>query len=162
MALVLDLSKNPTFEVVSFKDESLKMTREEYDLYLENVVENQAMLSFKEGKSLDDCTKFVLKKNLKFEEQQKILAKQMSMKFDQNTKKTEMQSDLSYILEEVRLCITDINSPDQINALHFKRDSDGLLNRDICAALYSAGILMDLHTARQNIITPDSDIEKKS
>lgn len=161
MALVLNLSNKQTIEVVTFVDECLDMTREDYDLYLEDV-ENKDLLAFKEGKTYVDCTRFVLKKVLSFDNQQNIMGRQMKMSFNAQTKKSEMTSDISYILEEARISIADINSPDQIDAIRFKKDSDGYLNKSICAALQSAGILMDLYNARQNSLSVKDDNLKKN
>lgn len=161
MALVLNLSNKQNIEVIPFVDECLEMSREEYEEYL-NDVSNVSLLTFKDGKTLEDCTKFILRKVLSFDNQQSIMARQMKMSFNNKTKENEMTSDISYVLEEARISISDIVSPDQLDALRFKKDSDGYLNKGICAALASSGILMDLYTARQASLSLKDDNLKKN
>jgi len=118
---------------------------------------NEDLLLFKEG---EKPTRFVMRKVLNYDQAQKVQNQQMTMKDGQ------IQVQMSFIMEEVRQSIVDIENPEYVplpDRIQFKKDSDGGCSKEIVEGLHSIGVVMDLYTARQNVTGKFSeDLKKKS
>lgn len=157
MAFALDIDQKATVEVIVSKDMALDMTDEEYAEYTSDVTTSDK-LKFRDGFSLDDCTKFVLKKNLSYKQTQKVLEEQISSDIKGNT-----TIKVGWMLTELRYALVDIKNPKTADTpIPFKRGSDGNAHEDIVAGIYSAGVIADLNQARRNLSErKPADVTKK-
>ena len=159
MAFALELDQKATIDVVVSKDLALDMTEEEYADYLEDVNQTEK-LKFKNGCTLDDCTKFVLKKTLNYKQTQKVLEEQISADMQGNA-----SIKIGYMLTELRYALVDIKNPQSTDSpIPFKRGSDGNASEELIAGIYNAGVIGDLSSARRNISgkqTPPALAKKK-
>lgn len=150
MALIL--TKNDgNIKVISSKDSSVKCDEEAYKLYTETLDEELLEL---EGVP----TRFILKKGLNYKEQQIVKDAQIQMKGK------EFSISLSYMMEEVRLALVDIENPADLpdtQKILYKKASDGRASQELIALLESAGIVSELFTARSNALGVLSDTTKK-
>ena len=152
MAFSLEMDIKATVEIVVSRDKALSMKPEEYREYITSV--NPDKLIFKEGCSLDDCTKFVLRKVLPFRQAEKVMNKQMEVK------NGKPKINLSYIMEEIRASLIDIINPiNCANPLEFKRGSDGMASEELIAGIHGAGVLMDLFSGRTSSVSSANDEE---
>lgn len=141
-------------KVVVSKDSAVTCSSEDYDKYLETLDETLLNLS-------GAPTRFVLRKTLPYDAQQKVMNAQASYE------KGKVKINMAYVMEEVRLALVDIEHEEDvpnINQLKYKKDSDGYCSKDLVAGLQGAGVLMDLYRARQNASgSPKADdLAKKS
>ncbi len=146
--------KNDLIKVVSQVDGALVRDEEAYKLYLKTL--DESVLSFKEG---EEPTRFVLKKVLSYDAFQKVKNEQTKIVNGQ------INLQLSFMSEDVRQALVDIENPAYLNDLekiHFKRESDGGASKELMALLEAADIINDLYTARH--AKPDLEVEsvKKS
>ena len=150
MALII--SKNDgSIKVISSKDSSVNCDDEAYELYQKDLDEDLLEL---EG----EPTRFVLRKGLNYKDQQ--IVKDAQIKMDGKN----FSISLSYMMEEVRLSLIDIENPadlSDIQKINFKRASDGKSSHDLIAMLETAGIVTELFTARQNAIGVLKESTKK-
>jgi len=148
MALNIDFS-NSEIKVISSKDEAVTCTQDDYDNYLKNL--DETILGLKPGIK---PTRFVLRKQLNYGQQQQIKSQQMTVE------KGKIGFNVGYMMEEIRLALTNIEEETtegeavSMNRLMFKRSSDGGADHDLIAKLESAGIVSELFTARNNYIKP--------
>lgn len=150
MALIL--SKNDgLIKVISSKDSSVKCDEEAYKLYTETLDEDLLELD-------GEPTRFVMKRGLNYKEQQIVKDAQIQMKGK------EFSISLSYMMEEIRLALVDIENPADLpdtQKIMYKKASDGRTHHDLIAMLESAGIVAELFTARSNALGVLSDTTKK-
>jgi hypothetical protein len=97
-------------------------------------------------------TRFVMRKILPYKSALKVKNAQISMKDG------DVQPQLSFMSEEVRLSLIDIENPDvpenhKKYLLDFKRENDGGAGFNLMAILEAAGVVNDLYTARQNAVS---------
>jgi len=132
-------SADSTMKVVVSKDNTVHCTDEEYEKYTETLDESLLHLD-------GEPTRFVLRKNLSYEASQKVMDAQASFV------KGKVQMNMSYVLEEVRAAWIGVENPPDLakeKCIIWKRDNDGLANKQLVAGLQNAGVLMDLYKARQ-------------
>jgi hypothetical protein len=150
MALII--SKNEgQIKVVSSKDGSVNCSTEDYKSYLETLDETLLKL---EG----EPTRFVMQKGLSYKDQQVIKDAQIKMKGK------DMSFQLSYMMEEVRLSLLDIENPMTMrpeDRIEYKKESDGRTSKALIAMLESAGIVGELFSARHNSMASLSNEAKK-
>lgn len=140
-----------TIKVVVSKDSAVHCSEDDYEKYTETLDESLLHL---EG----DPTRFVLRKNLTYEASQKVMDAQASFV------KGKVQMNMSYVLEEVRASWIGVENPpdvSKIDAIVWKRDNDGLANKQLVAGLQNAGVLMDLFKARQSFGSNPGEGAKK-
>ena len=155
MALELDLGTNSTIEVVSSKDSALDCDQETYAEYLASL--DPEHLVFKDGCGYQDTTRFVLKKNLKYDQMQRIKNQQLTVKGG-----NQVSFNVGYMLEEIRCALVDIKNPDDLptdKKVPYKRDSDGACDKNLVAALEMAGIVQELWQARNGSILGEQQVE---
>ena len=150
MALNFDLmtaaDHSAVLEVVTKFDSCIDMTVDEYSDYI-NSGANQELLKLKKGKTIEDCTRFILKKNLDWSGQEAIMQKQF--KLDPVTKQPILNP--AFVMHEVQRSLADIKQPDDAAfKFKYKQDQPGMASRKIVEALHNAGILMELFQARQS------------
>ena len=156
MAFALDIDQKATVDVVVHKDLALDMTDEEYTEYTNDVTTTDK-LKFVQGFNIDDCTKFVLKKNLTYKQTQKVLEEQISADIHGNT-----TIKVGWMLTELRYALVGIKNPVKCDKpIEFKRGSDGSAHEDIVAGIYSAGVISDLNSARRNLTERTNAVTKK-
>lgn len=148
MAFELNVNRS-NIEVILFKDTAVKCTREEYDEYLESFTE-------KNGPSEDflklavdrrSTTRFVLRRSIPFDKKQTLRSKNIKLRKD------DVELDINYSTDLIRAALIDIANPDDVNeikALRFKRDKDGLASSELIGQLDDAGVLADMVTAYTN------------
>ena len=144
-------SSDATVKVVVSKDSAVNCTDDAYEKYTETLDESLLQL---EG----DPTRFILKKNLTYEASQKVMDAQASFV------KGKVEMKMSYVLEEVRASLIAIENPPDLpkeKCIIWKRDNDGLANRQLIAGLQNAGVLMDLYKARQSFTATSGEDAKK-
>lgn len=145
MALILEVSKDDTIEVIASKDGSIGLAegerQEAYAKYLETL--DESLLKLKPDAK---PTRFVLKKVLGFGMAQRI--KSTQAKLDEEGKP---QVQLGFIMDEVRASLVGIKDPGTA-ALEFRKDSDGYASKDLVALLESAGVANELYAARQGAV----------
>ena len=144
-------SADATIKVVVSKDSAVNCTDDEYEKYTETLDESLLNL---EG----DPTRFVLKKNLTYEASQKVMDAQASFV------KGKVEMKMSYVLEEVRAAWIGVENPPDLakdKCIIWKRDNDGLSNKQLVAGLQNSGVLMDLYKARQSFGATSGDDAKK-
>lgn len=144
-------SADAIVKVVVSKDTAVNCTDDEYEKYTETLDESLLNL---EG----DPTRFVLRKNLTYEASQKVMDAQATFV------KGKVEMKMSYVLEEVRAAWIGVENPPDLakdKCIDWKRDNDGLANRQLVAGLQNAGVLMDLYKARQSFTTSGETAKKK-
>jgi len=157
MAFELDLDTKSSIKVVCSKDKSLKMTEEEFTAYLESGAD-ETLLKFSEGSSIETCTLFELRLTLSYKAHQNVLDDQMT-----TDNKGRHKPSMKYVLEELRSSLVDIINPkDTKKPLEFKRENDQMASRELIAKLYSAGVAIELISARNHSIEgkDESDSEQ--
>ena len=150
MALII--SKNDGLvKIISSKDSAVTCDDTGYEAYSKSLDESLLMLN-------GEPTRFVMKKGLSYKEQQIIKDAQIKM----DGKK--MQVSLSYMMEEVRIALVDIENPASLaedQKILFRRSSDGKASEELVSMLESAGVVTELFTARQGSIGVLGDATKK-
>jgi hypothetical protein len=138
MALIL--TKNDgVIKVISSKDQSVCCDEDVYAEYQKTLNEDLLKMD-------GEPTRFVLKKGLNYREQQVVKDAQVKM----DGKK--LQITLSYMMEEVRIALIDIENPENLpedQKIKYKKTEDGKTDRELIAMLESAGIVTELFAARQ-------------
>lgn len=160
MALKLP-SRTDVIKVIVSADQALILPddkNERDEIWAEYLKTNdESLLTFAEGQQ---PTRFVMRKVLSYDQAARVQNAQTTMKEG----KVEIQ--MSFIMEEVRQALTDIENPDYVplpDRIQYRRDSDGACNKDIIEGLHALGVVMDLYTARQNATAKFSeDLKKKS
>jgi hypothetical protein len=135
-------------EVIVFKDASVQCTRDEYAEYLKTL--DESLLKIKEDMN---PTRWVMKKTLTYGEQRKIKDSQVGFKDG------DMTLRLGFMLDEVRFSLVDIKNAGK--GVEFKKDSDGYVSKSLIEKLDAAGIVRELHEARQTALSLKS-FPKKS
>jgi hypothetical protein len=148
MAFILNMDTDKTVSVVVSKDSSIvDFSQEKYDEYLKDLDESK--LTFN-----GVPTRFVMKKSLPYKDTKRVMNSQVSFEDGQ------AKVNVSFMLDEVRCALVGIEGP---GAESFKKDKDGYASMDMINALYNAGVLMDLYTARRNAAGEGEDsVSKKS
>lgn len=140
-----------TIKVVVSKDTAVNCSEDEYEKYTETLDESLLQL--------DGCpTRFILRKNLSYEASQKVMDAQASFV------KGKVQMNMSYVLEEVRAALIGVENPPDLSkdeSIIWKRENDGLTNKQLVAGLQNAGVLMDLYKARQSFGSNPGESAKK-
>jgi hypothetical protein len=117
---------------------------------------DESLLRFKDG---EQPTRFVLRKVLSFDQNARVQNAQTTMKDGQ------IQIQMSFIQEDVRQALVDIENPDYVplpDRIQYKRDSDGSCSKEIVEGLQAIGAVMDLFTIRQNATSKfTEDLKKK-
>ena len=146
MAFFADL-EDGRIKVISRRDRAISdVTPETYKAYIATLDESE--LGMEEGAK---PTRFVMRKILPYKAALRVKNAQISMKDG------DVQPQLSFMSEEVRLSLMDIENPECTEnekkyLLEFKRESDGGAGYKLMAILEAAGVVNDLYTARQNSI----------
>jgi len=150
--MALFISKNDgVIKVISRKDSAVNCDDEAYELYQKQLDEELLEL---EG----DPTRFVLKRGLSYKEQQTVKDAQVKM----DGKKFSIT--LSYMMEEVRIALIDIENPGDIEEsqkIIFKKADDGKASKELIAMLETFGVVTELFTARSNASGVLDDTTKK-
>lgn len=143
-------STDTTIKVVVSKDTAVNCSDEDYEKYTETLDESLLNLQA-------EPTRFVLRKNLSYEANQRVMDAQASFH------KGQVQMKMSYVLEEVRACFIGIENPPNVEkGMAFKRENDGLASKALVSSLHNAGVLMDLYKARSAVSGgPKEDAKKK-
>jgi hypothetical protein len=124
-------------------DSSAENFEDIYKEYLEDLDESK--LKFIEGKN---PTRFVLKRNLKYEEHYDIRSRQFKAG---DKKKGETSFNVAFTFDEVRIRLIDIENPlDEPDCISYKQDGSGGASKDVMEKLLSAGIVDDLFAALEN------------
>ena len=142
-----------TIEVVVSKDSCVKCSNDEYQEYLKEL--DESLLK------LEGCpTRFVLRKRLDYKANQILLRSQGYLEGK------NFKVDLSVIMEQVRLHLTDIINPPDLPAdqhIEFKKDSDGYASKELISSLQNSGVLTELRVALESFDTAkESDLTKKN
>ena len=152
MALLINKNEG-VIKVISSKDSSVNCDNKAYEKYLDDLDESILEL-------VGVPTRFVLKKTLNYKEQQ--LVKDAQVKVEGKSVKVA----ISYMMEEIRIALIDIENPDDLQAekkLEYKKGSDGKADPNLVSFLESCGIVTELYSARQNAMgTLTENIKKKS
>jgi hypothetical protein len=148
MALNFDLkaSADPgvTIQVVCKFDECLDMDEDSYAKYIASGAD-ESLLKLKEGKTLSDCTIFVLKKNLDWRGHEMLMKKQFEI--DPITK--QPVPNPAFVMTDIQTSLIGIKNPEDASfKIEFKTDRPGLASRNLVVGLHNAGILLDLFQAR--------------
>lgn len=146
--------KNDLIKVVSRIDSALVSDEQAYKLYQETLDESH--LQYKPG---EEPTRFVLKKVLNYDQAQKVKNEQTKVVNGQ------INVQMSFMAEDVRLSLIDIENPAYVNDLdkiYFKKDADGGASKELMSLLEAADVVNDLYSARH--AKPSFDVEgvKKS
>lgn len=160
MALSIDINKNADakIEVVCRYEENLAMTKEDYQDYLKGGA-NPELLTLNDGKTLADCTLFVLKRQLDWAGHERLMKKQ----FEIDLVTGQPKPNPAFVMSDVQNSLVDIINPvDAVNKIEYKKDSNGLASRELLARLHNAEILMDLFSARNSEAKNANFIEKKN
>lgn len=150
MAFVLADDKG-TIKVIVSGDSAVKCSPEEYQLYLKDLDESRLNL---EG----NPTRFVLKKRLDYKTHQLLIRAQAKVVGN------KIQTDLASILEEVRIRLIDIENPADLppeQHVKFIKDKDGYADKELIAALYSFGAVMEMQVAVKNSDNINATAETK-
>lgn len=132
-------------EVILWQDSAVKCSREEYDNYLKS-------FSKPDGPSEDllklgnreDATRFVMRRSLSFERKQALRSKNIRVRKD------DVELDANYSVDLARAALLDIINPagvDELKAVRFKKDKDGLASPELINSLDDMGVLTDLIAA---------------
>jgi hypothetical protein len=146
MAFKIDTVRD-SLKVVSKVDDAVDSSAENFDdiykEYLEDLDESR--LKFVEGKT---PTRFVLKRNLKYEEHYDIRSRQFKVG---DKKKGETSFNVAFTFDEVRIRLVGIeNPPDESDCVEYKADGSGGASKELMEKLLSAGIVDDLFAALEN------------
>ena len=160
MALKLP-SRHDVVKVIVKADQSLVWPEdpaEADEIWSEYLRTNdETLLKFAEGQQ---PTRFILRKVLSYDQSTRVQNAQTTMRDG----KVEIQ--MSFIMEEVRQALTDIENPDYVplnDRIQHKRDSDQACSKEIIEGLQALNVIMDLYTARQNAASNFlEDLKKKS
>lgn len=132
--------KNDLIKVVSQVDGALVKDEEAYKMYQKTL--DESYLTFKPN---EEPTRFVLKKVLSYDAAQKVKNEQTRVVNGQ------ISVQLSFMAEDVRLSLVDIENPAYLNDLEkilYKKDSDGGASKELMSLLEAADVVNDLYTAR--------------
>jgi len=133
-------------EVVSKYDECLDMNTDEYDEYIKSGAD-PSKLRLKVGKDLSHCTLFILRKNLDYNGNERLLRKQFII--DPVSK--QPTANPAFVMTDVQTSLIDIRNPvDAEHKVNYTQDQPGMASRKLIVGLYNSGILMDLFQARSN------------
>lgn len=148
MALNFDLSvssdQGAVIEVVCKFDSCLDMDEEDYAKYIASGA-NPDLLKLKPGKTLENCTLFVLKKNLDWQGHEALMKKQFEI--DPVTK--QPVPNPAFVMTDVQTSLIDIKNPEDAEfKIPYTQDRPGLAARNIIVGLQNAGILLELFQAR--------------
>ncbi len=164
MALNFDLKtvadQGAVIEVVCKFDTCLDMTEDQYAAYI-GAGADPEMLKLKEGKTIEDCTLFVLKKNLDWQGHERLLKKQFEI--DPVTK--QPVANPAFVFTDVQQSLVGIKNPvDAEFKIEYMQDRPGSASKVLVSALHNAGILMDLFLARTNVAKGGKSalVEKKN
>ena len=157
MAFFTDM-EDAKIRVITSKDASIEGTEPDvYKEYLETLDESK--LSFVEG---GQPTRFVLRKIIPYKQSIRLKNSQVTMKDG------ELQPQIAFINEEVRLSLVDIENPNvepqhKKHLMEFKRDGDGGATHAIMEKLEAFGVVTDLYTARNHHAPKSgiSNVDKK-
>jgi hypothetical protein len=142
MAITVDnLIEDGLLDIVVRSDSALDVTDEEYKEYLKTL--DLGKLKFKEG---DAPTIWVMKRKLNYRQKQKVDNSKIRLE------KGEMQLQIGFMSEEVRMSLVDVKNPDHIppeKRLVLKKTGDGI-DENFLACL--GDIVTELFTARQTYI----------
>jgi len=144
MAFFTDLDDG-NIKVISSKDASIQGTsKEDYTEYLETMDEGR--LSFVTG---GQPTRFVMRKIIPYKQSLKLKNSQVTM-ID-----GELQPQISFINEEVRLSLIGIENPEveaqyKKHLLEYKKDGDSGASFSVMEKLEAFGVIGDLYAARQH------------
>jgi hypothetical protein len=129
-------------KVIAQLDEAIgeNITSEIYDNYLTTL--DESLLNLKAG---IEPTRFVLQLSLEQKAHSKVMDAQMGL--DNNK---DMQIKLSYMLEEVRVSLINIENGEGI--LAYKKDKDGYACKKLIGILKDNEIVTQLFNARQNAL----------
>lgn len=157
MAFFTELEE-PQIKVIAFNDSAIEGTsREDYDEYLKNL--DESWLTFVEGGL---PTRFVMRKVLPYKLSLKLKNAQVALKDG------ELTPQLSFMNEEVRLALVDIENPAvppeyEKFLTRFKKHGDGGASDEVMEKLETFGVISDLYQARQ-LNSPKAknmDLDKK-
>jgi len=158
MAIKIDhILGEGTIKVISRIDGALDCNEDQYAHYLETL--DEEFLNFKDG---EEPTRFVLRKTLPYKLGQKVKSQQIRMD------KGEMFLNSSFIAEEVKYSLVDIENPSSVppgSALKyegFKVDGLTVASDETMKLLSALEIVNDLYTARKNFVEHGSGSLKKS
>lgn len=157
MAFFTDMDDGK-IRVITSKDASIEGTsNDDYKEYIATLDESK--LSFVTGGS---PTRFVMRKIIPYKQNLRLKNLQVTMKDG------ELQPQIAFINEEVRLALVDIENPpvdgpDKKHLMEFKKDGDGGASQSIMETLDAFGVVADLFSARQAHAPKSgiSDIDKK-
>ena len=146
MAFKIDNSRE-LLKVVTKIDDAVDSSAENFeDIYKEYLEDlDESRLKFIEGKT---PTRFMLKRNLKYEEHYDIRSRQFKMG---DKKKGETSFNVAFTFDEVRIRLVGIeNPPDEPGCIEYKADGSGGATKEVMEKLLSAGIVDDLFAALEN------------
>lgn len=149
-------------EVALRVDESLDMTAEEFDKYVQSGGDN-ALLKIKPGMA---PVLFKMRKKLPYNLYLKLedIKMELVKKKDGDKVTNEMQPKIAWICEDVRFSIVDIINPPSTpegELVEFKRDSEGSCSEEIMSYLMSVGAQNDLWAAKNASLKKEKVIKKK-
>ena len=154
MAFFTDIDEG-NYKVIGFSDAAIINTsREQYDDYLKDLDETK--LTIEDG---GIPTRFVMRKVIPYKLSLRLKNSQVMMKDG------EMQPQLSFMNEEVRLRLVDIENPPvpkeyEQHLLVHKKDGDGGTSPFIMEKLETFKVITDLYSASQNA-APKSSLSER-
>lgn len=163
MAVFINQEKG-NLKIILRRDDSIKATEEEYEAYVESGLD-ESKLTFVAGK---EPTRFVMRRNLDYSDQQTIMKEQIQIEKSKKGKGMDQRLSISFIMDEVRAALVDIENPTNVpeeQHIKFKADSDQKASFKLISMLQGAGIVMDLYSVRQQVLEgkgQDVEAVKKS
>ena len=150
MALLL-AKQEELIKVISSKDSAVLCGPDEYQDYLDTL--DESLLDLDPDQK---PTRFVLKKIISEMDRQYLNAK----RFKKAKKGRSETINQDYILEEIRICLVSIEQPsdipeDQKLVFHFE---GGRVNKEFLAYLDQAGVLTELHFARDRSLNSRNQV----
>tara|TARA_R100000742_G_C4266512_1_gene84625 strand:+ start:463 stop:915 length:453 start_codon:yes stop_codon:yes gene_type:complete len=137
-------------KVISQVDSAVTCNEDDYEKYLESLDERHLDLS-------GEPTRFVLKKFLTWGEQDEV------DKLKAHTEGRKVQPKMSFMAEDVRLSLVEIENPDSVpdlQKLKLEKDKWGKPTRDFVGILRDMKIVNDLFNARSSSHKANDDLKK--
>jgi len=159
MAILLQTNSVP-LQIISKQDSAIEPDEAAFEDYIQSKLD-ESKLTFKEGQ---EPTRFIMSRNLDYDDQQEIMSQQIKSEIKGG--KIKQTANVGYMLEEVRRALIDIENPSTIPGeqhINWKRDTDGKTSKGLIALLNSAGIATELFSTRNEVLQPaKTEILKKS
>jgi hypothetical protein len=133
---------NETIKVIARQDSAIspELSDETWNMYVETLDEALLELS-------SVPTRFVMKMRLSYDAQIKVQNAQVGVEDGR------AEIKIGFMVEEVRLALTDIENPAGAGDFLFKREKDGFASKELIAELAQYGIVSQLYSARAQALS---------